>query len=212
MMRYYPAAEQMRELVAHRTPRHANLQLFYSGAPVRHWTNRKELCGGSFVENSIHTVDLLRYLIDSDFEAVSAFYFERPCDPDPKAINLPYVYNVNYRFSSNVVANVTTSRVLTNTKANRWQTLVICDDSLLEYSHSKIVENGEVVWQSDEQANPFALQAKHFIAAVRAGDPTMVKSSYSAALNSLAAVLGANASADRGGEMIHLPTFVDSAR
>lgn len=204
MMRYYPASERMRELVSQRKPRHVNLQLFYSGTPVRHWTNRMELCGGSFVENGIHMMDLLRYFLDDTYQAVSAFYFERPYDPDPMAIDLPYVYNVNYRFSSGVVANATTSRVLTKTSANRWEALVVCDDSLIEYHHDRIVENGQVVWQASGPCNPFALQAERFVAAARARDPSMVKSSYSDALNSLAAVLGANASAARGGEVLDL--------
>ncbi|MBI2190917.1 MAG: Gfo/Idh/MocA family oxidoreductase [Planctomycetes bacterium] len=207
MMRYYPAAERMRELVSQRRPRHANLQFFYTGAPVRHWTNRMELCGGSFVENTIHMVDLLRYFLQDDYQAVSAFYLDRPFDPDPKAINLPHVYNVNYRFRAGVVANVTTSRVLTRTHAHRWQMVVVCDDSLIEYAHDRIVENGEVVWQAAGPANPFALQAEGFVAAVRARDPARVKSPYPGALNSLAAVLGANASAVRGGQVIDLEAF-----
>jgi len=208
MSRYYPAAERMRERAAELAPRHANLQLLYSGKPIRHWTNRTELCGGSFVENSIHLVDLLRYLIDDDYAQVSAFYFERPPDPDPKAVNLPYVYNVNYRFCSGVVANVTTSRVLTDTTARRWELVVVCDDTLLEYSHDRIVENGEVLWEADEPIDPFAVQAQAFLEAARAGDPTIVRNTYSTALNSLAAVLGANASAERDGETLSIPDFL----
>jgi len=210
MSRYAPAAERMRERVAELTPRHANLQLFYSGKPIRHWTNRTELCGGSFVENSIHMVDLLRYLLDDDYEQVSAFYFERPPDPDPKAINLPYVYNVNYRFRSGIVANVTTSRVLTDTTARRWELVVVCDDTLLEYSGGRIIENGEVLWETDEDIDPFAVQVQKFLAAVRVGDPKIVKNSYSSALNSLAAVLGANASAERDGEALSIPDLLSS--
>jgi len=211
MSRYYPAAERMRERVAELDPRHANLQLFYSGKPIRHWTNRMELCGGSFVENSIHFVDLLRYVLSDDYERVSAFYHERPHDPDPKAINLPYVYNVNYHFCSGVVANVTTSRVLTNTAASRWEFAVVCDDTLLEYSHDRIIENGAILWEAKERVDPFAVQAQRFLEAVRAEDPSMVRNTYSSSLNSLAAVLGANASAERDGEMLRIPEWVRSA-
>ena len=59
--RYYPSAEHARNLLAQRTNRHASVQRFYGGATKRYWTSRFELCGGSLVENTIHTVDLLRY-------------------------------------------------------------------------------------------------------------------------------------------------------
>src|SRR5919199_4993710 len=75
MTRYYPAAERVKALLAERVPRHANLQLCYSGAPLRYWTSRWELCGGSFVENSIHMVDFLRFLY-GDIAWTSAFYLD----------------------------------------------------------------------------------------------------------------------------------------
>lgn len=199
MMRYYPAAEFIRNRLAELTVRHANLQLFYTGRPIRHWTNRMELCGGSFVENTVHAIDLLRYQLDDDYESVSAFYFERPYDPDPNAINLPYVYNANYKMKSGTVVNVTTSRVLTNTKAGRHETLIICDDVLLEFSHAKVIENGEIVWEAAEKTNPFDVQTKQFLDAIRTGDARKVRNTYSSSLNSLAAVLGANKSASNDG-------------
>ena len=58
-----------------------------------------------------------------------------------------------------------------------------------------------------ESHNAFALQAQAFVEAVRSGDPSMMRSSYATSMNSLAAVLGANASAARGGELIQLEDF-----
>jgi predicted dehydrogenase len=202
MMRYSPAAAFIRNRLAELTVRHANLQLFYSGTPIRHWTNRMELCGGSFVENTIHVIDLLRYQLDDDYESVSAYYVERPFDPDPKAINLPFVYNANYKMKSGAVVNVTTSRVLTNTKSSRRETLIICDDVLFEYSQDRVIENGELVWEAKEKESPFDIQSKQFLEAVRTGNDRLVRNNYSSSLNSLAAVLGANESASKGGEVV----------
>ena len=95
--RYEPSSAPTLELLQQRTPRHAQIQNFYSGQPIRYWTSRYELCGGSFVENTIHSVDLLRYLL-GDIEAVSAFYVESLPDERIEPMNLPHVYNVNYRF------------------------------------------------------------------------------------------------------------------
>lgn len=207
MSRYYPSADVVRQMLQERTPRHALAQLLYSGKPIRYWTSRYERCGGSFVENSIHTVDLLRYFL-GDIEAVSAFYVERKPGEGPEPMNLPHVYNVNFRFANGLTANVCTSRVLTNVKVSRREVLLVSDDSLIEWSTQKVVENGQTVWESSERVNPFALQAQAFVQAVRAGDPSMMKSPYADGLNSLAAVLGANASAERGGELIRLDDFI----
>ncbi len=206
MSRYYPSAEEICQRLQERTLRHALVQRLYSGNPIRYWTSRFELCGGSFVENTIHTVDLLRYFL-GDIEAVSAFYVERQPGEGPEPMNMPHVYNVNYRFTNGVTANVSVSRVLTNVRISQQQVMLVSDDSLIEWSGQKAVENGETVWETTETVNPFALQAQAFVKAVRSEDASMMRSSYATSMNSLAAVLGANASAARSGEVIRLEDF-----
>ncbi len=202
MSRYYPSAEAMKARLAERTARHAQLQRFYSGKPIRLWTSRYDLCGGSFVENTIHYVDLLRYFL-GDIESVSAFYVDRKPGEGIPPMDMPHVYNVNYRFKSGATANATTSRVLTNVDASRSEFLVVSDDSMMIWSADGVTENGEAV-EGIEKANAFGLQAEAFVAAVRAGEPSMTRSAYPDALNSLSAVLGANVSAERGGELVAL--------
>jgi myo-inositol 2-dehydrogenase / D-chiro-inositol 1-dehydrogenase len=206
MSRYYEASSRARDILAERTPRHASVQLWYSGKHIRLWTSRVELCGGSFVENTIHMVDLLRYLL-GDIRSVSAFYHDRKPGEGPEPINMPHVYNVNYRFESGVVANATTSRVLTNVGASRREVSIVSDDSLMTWSQRSIEENGETMFTAPDGDNAFASQAKAFVKAVGSGDAGLLRSPYSDALNSLAAVLAANVSAGRGGEVIDLKAF-----
>lgn len=201
--RYYPASEFVRQRLQELTPRHASVQLFYGGKPVRWWTSRYEECGGSFVENTVHMVDLLRYFL-GDIEQVSAFYQWRQPGEGPEPMNMPHVYGVNYRFGNGVVANATTSRVLTNAPVSRREVLIISDDSLIEWSAQKVVENGETVWEAGEDNNASAHQARAFVEAVRAADPSLPRSPYGSSNNSLAAVLGANASAEKGGQLLDL--------
>jgi myo-inositol 2-dehydrogenase/D-chiro-inositol 1-dehydrogenase len=206
MTRYYSAADLARLMLEERTPRHANVRRFYSGAPIRYWTSRMELCGGSFVENTIHTIDLLRYLY-GDIDQVSAFYLDRKPGEEVGPMNLPHVYTVNYRFASGVVANATTSRCLTNAGVSRMDMTLVSDDSLIDWSPQRITENGAVIWEQAQPENPFALQAAAFARAVRERNPAAVRSPYTDALNSLAAVLAANESAARGGELINVKEF-----
>lgn len=209
--RYHPSSERVREMLGERTPRHALVQFFYSGRPVRYWTSRFELCGGSFVENTIHMVDLLRFFL-GDIEAVSAFYVDRKPGEGPEPMDLPHVYNVSYRFRSGVTANATTSRVLTNVSVSRREILVVSDDSLIEWSAQRVVENGETVWEMPGGCNAFAVQARAFVEAVRRADPALTRSPYPEALNSLAAVLGANVSAAKGGELVQLDDLIAGAQ
>jgi len=205
--RYYPASEFVRQRLAELTPRHASVQLFYGGKPVRWWTSRYEECGGSFVENTIHMVDLLRYFL-GDIERVSAFYNWRRPGEGPEPMNMPHVYGVNYGFASGAVANATTSRVLTNVSAGRREVLVVCDDALIEWSAQKVVENGETVWEAGEDNSAPGRQARAFVDAVKAADPSLPRSPYGASNNSLAAVLGANISAESAGQMLELADVV----
>lgn len=200
MSRYYPSAEAVKARLSGKTLRHAQIQMFYSGRPIRLWTSKFDMCGGSFVENTIHYVDLLRYFL-GDIESVSAFYVDRKPGEGPEPMDLPHVYNANYRFKSGVTANATTSRVLTNVDTSRREFLVVSDDSLIEWSATSLTENGEK--ETFEQTNAFDLQAEAFIAAVR-GDAEGSRSPYPDAMNSLSAVLGANLSASGGGELVHL--------
>ena len=209
--RYCPSSAVVAERLASLTPRHAQVQLLYSGRPIRWWTSRYEECGGSFVENTIHMVDLVRYWL-GDIAQVSAFYHWREPGVGPEPMNLPHAYDVNYRFDSGVTGSFTTSRVLTNVEAGRREVLVVCDDALIEWSGTKVVENGETVWEEEAEGRAaFALQAEAFVAAVRAADPSATLSPYGPSLNSLAAVLGANASAERDGERLSLEDVVSGA-
>ncbi len=89
--------------------------------------------------------------------------------------------------------------------------MVVCDDALMEWSAERVVENGETIFEAPARNNPFASQARAFVDAIRSGDASGLHNGYVQALNSLAAVLGANASASRGGELIRLAEFVSGA-
>ena len=208
LSRYEPAALPARELLQERTLRHANLLHIRDGKPLRYWTSRYDLSGGSFVENTIHRIDLLRYLVDDDIEDVSAFYMPRRTGEGPEPMDLPHVYNVNYRFASGITVNATVSRVQYESGIEKSDLLVVSDEHLLEYYPDRLVENGEVVWETDQKENGFARQAEAFIRAVQKDDHDVMRSSCADAMNSLAAVLGANLSAENGGQVVHTADLV----
>jgi predicted dehydrogenase len=208
--RYYPSADVVRDLLARRVARHAAVQLMMHAPYSRYWTGRYELCGGTFVENTIHTVDLLRFFL-GDIEAVSAFYVWRKPGAEPDWVNLPHVYNVNYRFSNGVTCNVTLARDLVGTDVTRHEVLLLTDGAPIAWSPERVLEDGKVVWEANPPPAGYAAHAAEslaFIEGVRTGNAELLRSPYGDALNSLAAVLGANISAERGGELVRLDDVV----
>lgn len=208
--RYHPSVKVARDLLARRTPRNAIVQLLSNQDFPRYWTGRYELCGGTFVENTIHSVDLVRVFL-GDIEAVSAFYVWRKPGEGPDWVNTPHVYNVNYRFTNGSTCNVTLSRVLQGTDIRHNEVRIVADGALIEWSPERVVENGKTVWEADTPTSGYATHAaedRAFVEAVRTGNAGLLHSPYSDALNSLAAVLGANISAERGGELVRLEDVV----
>lgn len=202
--RYYPSAEYLRARLGDCLVRHANVQLFYSGNPIRYWTSRMELSGGSFVENTIHMVDLIRWFL-GDITHASAFYVPRSeGDPERGPMNLPHAYLVNYLFEGLKAANFTTSRCLSDVRHQRRDVSIVCENAHFEWSAQQVLENGQVVWSTEVPENAFALQAAAFARAIREGDPTLCRSPYPSSLNSLDAVLAANRSAVAGGRLIEV--------
>jgi len=206
MSRYYPTAERVRAMLIERVPRHAMVQRCYSGRHLHWWTSKFEHSGGSFVENSIHIVDLLRFFY-GDIAAVSAFHIRRSEDEAQGLMDIPHAYLVTYRFASDVVAQLSVSRVLTHAKVSLNSVSLVSDDSVIEWSARHVAENSELVFEDTEQVSPFLLENRAFVRAARAGDPAAVRSPYRDALNSLAAVLAANVSAARDGERVDVLAF-----
>ena len=87
---------------------------------------------------------------------------------------------------------------------------LISDDSLIEWSPEKLVENDNTVLEVPPIPNAFAAQAEAFISSIEANDPKLLRSPYRDAMNSLAAVLAANRSAELGGELVHLHGFMQN--
>ena len=97
---------------------------------------------------------------------------------------------------------------MSNVSFSKRQFTIVSDDSIIEWTPQKVIENGEVIWQTEDSIGSFVSQARAFIKAVQAGDASMPRSPYVPSLNSLAAVMGANASAESGGQLLLLEDLV----
>ncbi len=203
-LRYSSAAEAAKTILEGRQLVQALAQRLHGSRAKAAWWMRRAEGGGAFIENTIHAVDLLRYLM-GEIETVSALIVERP-DSTPD-LDIPLSHCVTYRFECGAVANVTTCTALA--RGGRSDLLIIADQDLMQLS------GNELTWAEERiecpERNSYAAEMRVFIDAVISGDPSGLRSPYADGIKSLAAVLAADVSAERGGEPINLPNYLASA-
>ncbi len=203
--RYRRSAEAARERLADLDVVQALVHRLHGSGAIAWWWQLEEFSGGPFVENTIHAVDLLRW-IGGELIGVSARVVDRP-DPTEE-LDIPLSICVTYALASGGVANVTTCSALAG--YGHSQFLVIADGSLYDLSDGGLAVGGERVAQDDPGRASYQRQFAAFFDAIVAGrerppgDRSPVRSPYSDGIRSLSAVLGAVHSARNGGAWVDL--------
>ena len=180
------------------------------GVPQVWWWMKKDTCGGQLYEQNIHLLDQLRYFF-GEAEKVYATCGRTLISPSEFPDSLP-AYNTDdfstaaITFKSGVVANLMSGCYVTN-KGNpiRNGLTIIGRDKSLEYglrSNLAIYEAGKET-KIKTQVDQMALFDRSFIDAVKAKDPSMVRSSYADAYKTLVLAAAANKSMETG-EVVNL--------
>ena len=195
------------------------------GGPAdRVWAKNLAWSGSTVVEAGIHQTDLMRYWC-GDIAWTQAAYVPRDADDVEDGGDNPYAYSVTYGFERGGIGTLIISRLRKVFRNEGYQTV------LWDHGHLKF-EGNEVAAYTYEgpyppEARPATDQLRHlvpsppggntteainraFVEAVAAGDEGRVRSTFSGSMNSLAAVLAANVSHERGGERIDLKAFLSS--
>ena len=168
------------------------------GVPQVWWWMRKDTCGGQLYEQNIHLLDMLRYFF-GEAEKVYATCGRTLIDPDEFPNHLP-VYDTDdfstatITFKSGVVANLMSGCYVTKKgNAIRNGLSIIGRDKSLEYRLRNDLTVYDAVGESKiyRQIDQMARLDRAFLDAVKAGDPTMMRSPYADAYKTL--VLGAAA-------------------
>ena len=178
-------------------------RLHGSGAAA-YWWMIERLSGGAFVENTIHAVDLLRYL-GAELTSVSARIVDRPNRTEE--LDIPLSHCATYTLEGGGVANVTTCTALA--RGGHSQFLLAAGDSLFDLSGGRLTIDGEEIVRDDGEAADHERKFSAFFDAIIQDDPGRIRSPYRDGLKSLAAVLGAVESARRGGVEIDLTSEGD---
>ena len=194
------------------------------GPGHRVWTASAAWSGGTLVEAGIHQTDLMRFWA-GDIAWVQAAYIPRHPEDIVDGKDNPYGYAVTYGFHCGAVGTLTLSRLRKTSHQDGYQIV------LWDHGHLKFEADGPVAY-TDEGSDPSgrppdpgrvrrALPTRPrndatddlnraFVGAVRQGDPSILRSTFGSSMNSLAAVLGANASHALEGRRIDLHRFLES--
>ena len=197
--RYRKAADAAKQRLDAKPVVQALIHRLHGSGAAAYWWAIESLSGGAFVENTIHAVDLLRYL-GAELTSVSARIVARP--DKTQDLDIPLSHCAAYTLAGGGVANVTTCTALS--RAGHSQFLLVAGDSLFDLSGRQLTIDGEEVAQDDPGRADHEAKFVAFFDAIIEGDPGRIRSPYSDGLKSLAAVLGAVESARHGGAEVDL--------
>ena len=201
------------------------------GPQNRIWTANRAWSGTSIVEAGIHQTDMMRYWSDDDVAWVQANYVERPLRLHESEGDNPIYYSVNYGFEKGAIGTLLFTKPARSYYFGRFDTVIwehgtikLEEDGAVEYHYAgddwspslrpDIEATRRVIGRApgyDGMAleNTYEL-AKTFLESILSSDAALTRNSYASSLNSLAAVLAANASHQLNGRKIRIEDFIYS--
>jgi predicted dehydrogenase len=198
-----------------------------AGGPAnRIWTASRAWSGGTMVEAGIHLLDLWRYWF-GDVEWVQAAYVLRPSEEIIDGADNPYAYSATFGFKNGAIGSMNLSRLrrVFHTEGTHqlfWNEghLMVEGDEVVAYHYDgpypptaqpDISQIRKVIPTPPANNSTYEI-SRSFVQAVAQNDHSLIRSSFSDAMNSLAAVLGANISDELGGARINLQELLTDER
>lgn len=194
------------------------------GPSNRVWTANRAWSGGTVVEAGIHPLDLWRYWF-GDVEWVQAQYIQRPPAEIYDGADNPYAYSANFGFANGAVGVMTLSR-LRRVFASHLDHQVLWNEGRVSLEREALTAyhyDGDY----PPAQRPEADSVRHplhgpnvndttyeiaaaFVRAVQENRQELVRSSFTDAMNSLAAVIAANVSDELGGVRVEIAELMSS--
>lgn len=196
----------------------------HGGPENRVWTANRAWSGMTVVEGGIHLLDLWRYWF-GDVEWVQAHYQHRPDDEVIDGADNPYTYSALFGFAGGAVGTMTLSR-LRKVYADFSDHQVlwtegraeICWEGVTMYEYDGPYPPSQppsqravtkTLYEGRGVDDTFAI-SKVFMRAIAENRPQLIRSPFGDAMNSLAAVIGANVSDELGGERVDVDQLLSA--
>jgi len=197
--RYLDTMERAHELLRRHRPQLA-LGYWLDFVPPPPWWTRRELSGGQLVEQTTHIFDLVRYLIGEPcrvFAAACSGRLSRCPDGDIDTASV-----ATLQFAAPVVGVIASTCVLHY--PHRIGLWLYAEDMVLECRElSLTVERPRHRETREPEGDPFVLEDRAFIHAVRTGDQSGIRVPYAEALRTHRLVMRVIESA-RSGQPLEL--------
>lgn len=192
--RYYDTVEKAKELLSEKEVGMV-LGWWLGGFVGAPWWRVYAKSGGQIVEQTTHIFDLARYLV-GEVEEVHAYMALRLLKDIPE-MDVPDVGVCNLKFENGVVGNI--SNTCITRAGGRIGLAVYCKDFVIDISGGRLtVMEPEKSESFDPKVDPYELEDRIFVEAVRTNDPSAIRSPYADALRTLKVTLAANESAREG--------------
>ena len=167
------------------------------GMPTVPWWRVKTESGGQIVEQTIHLYDMARLLfgeVDTVYAAAG-----KGIMVDIENYDVEDYSSVVLTFANGIIGNIITGDYLKGA-VPRNGIEIYCEDARIEYElRSSVRYHSRYLIREEKRAIDQGMRSdRTFIDAVKAQDPTMVRSPYRDGLRSLAVTLAANESVETG--------------
>ncbi len=196
VLRYFDVVDMAREVLA-KEKIGAALGRYYGGVPGagKAWYSKKSLSGGQLIEQSTHTVDMMRYLI-GDVEEVFAYKFEGINKKLYEQYDVEDVSATLVRFKNGCIGNLTCTWLWSGFNSG---VDVIGKGIMLGYAGNTLtIDRGNKKVIHTSSIAPMLEEDRAFIRAVVKNDQSLVKSDYADALKSLKVSFAAYTSMQTG--------------
>ena len=168
----------------------------WGGLPGTAWWRVMDKSGGQLHEQTTHQLDLMRYVTGDEVVEVSARYALRTMG-EIESLDIPDSQAVVLEFASGMLATISTSPMMTQ-GGGKSDIVFLLRDRIVEWSTQVIKTSpGEVPEFAGEPAETPNID-QVFVAAIRAGDQSLIPCSYEDGLRTCAVTLAANESAASG--------------
>ncbi len=193
--RYYEATQRARERLQGLTIGMA-IGYWHGGMPGVPWWRQHALSGGQLVEQTTHIVDLARYLVGEIVEVFA--YLAQGVAPLPHADgDVSEAGVVALRFANGAVGSITNTCMLN--PPGEVALKIYTPDRILEVGWGKVIETeANRREEYSGRDNPYLNEDRAFIEAIRTGNASLIRSSYSDGVRTLAVTLAADESARTG--------------
>ncbi len=183
VLRYFDVVEKAKKILA-KEQIAAAVGKYFGGVPGagKGWYSRKKLSGGQLIEQSTHTVDMMRYML-GDVEEVFAYKFEGINNKIYKEYDVEDASATMLKFKNGCIGSLTCTWLWNGFYSG---VDVIGKGIMLNYAGNTLtVDRGTEKIAYTSSVVPMLEEDRTFIKAVMKNNGTLVRSDYADALKSL---------------------------